>query len=140
MLSQTRGILPATALSAVVILLVVPGRARRVWVLVAVGVGLAAIAQPLLDVYSDLPEGASRADPELVQRAGRLILLAAGAVGVGWAVVQAVLAPLAGGGRQRLVHGVEAFLATAVVVVALAAPRPRWATRPTRSASSTTTS
>ena len=70
MLSQTRGILPATALSAVVILLVVPGRARRVWVLVAVGVGLAAIAQPLLDVYSDLPEGVSRADPELVQRAG----------------------------------------------------------------------
>ena len=120
LLSQTRGILPATALSAAVVLVVVPGRARRVWVLVAVGLGLAAVAQPLLDVYSDLPEGATHADRELVEHAGKLILLAAGAVGVGWAAVQAVLTPLAGGGRQRLVHGVEAFLAATVVVIALA--------------------
>ena len=86
-LSQTRGVMPAVAFSAVVVLLVVPGRARRVWALAAIGLGLVVILQPLLDVYRELPKG-QPADPELVQHAARVVLVAAAAVGVGWALVQ----------------------------------------------------
>ena len=57
LLSQTRGVIPALVVSAVVVLAVVPGRPRRVWALVAVAIGLVAIAGPLLDVYRDLPPG-----------------------------------------------------------------------------------
>ena len=47
-LSQTRGVLPATAASALVVLALVPGRPRRIWVLAVIGLGLVAISAPLL--------------------------------------------------------------------------------------------
>jgi hypothetical protein len=117
-LSETRGVIPAVVVSAVVILLVVPGRARRVWALVVIGIALAAIGQPLLDIYRELPKG-SQADPEMVRRAGQQILLAAAAAGVVWAVAQTVLGLLGGEGRDRAVHLVEGALAAAAVVVAV---------------------
>src|SRR4051812_2118467 len=117
-LSETRGVIPAVVVSTVVILLLVPGRARRVWALVVIGIALAAIGQPLLDIYRELPKG-SQADPDMVRRAGQQILLAAGAAGVVWAVAQTVLAQLAGDGRDRAVHLVEGSLAAAAVVVAV---------------------
>ena len=75
-LSQTRGVLPATAVSAVVVLALVPGRPRASCALAVIGVGLVAISAPLLDVYQNIPQG-QPADPELVKLAARRILLAA---------------------------------------------------------------
>ena len=58
------------------VLLLVPGRPRRIWALAVIGLGLVAISAPLLDVYQNIPEG-QQADPELVKFAARRILLAA---------------------------------------------------------------
>ena len=50
-LGQSRGVLPGTVVSAVILLLVVPGRARRLTLLLVMGVGVAAVSRSLLDVY-----------------------------------------------------------------------------------------
>ncbi len=53
LLGQSRGWLFALPLSALVALLVVPGRGRTVAAFGAVGIAVLAILRPLLDVYSD---------------------------------------------------------------------------------------
>jgi hypothetical protein len=119
-LSQTRAVLPAVALSAVVMLAVVPGRPRRIWVLAAVGLGLLVISQPLLDVYRE-SQGSIAPRPELVKDAARLTLLAALVVGAAWAAICALLDALGRTGpsvRTTLRRG-EALLAGAGVVLAL---------------------
>jgi O-antigen ligase len=120
LLSQTRGVLPGLVVSAVVVLALIPGRPRRVWALVAVAIGLIAIASPLLDVYRDLPPN-SQADPELVKQAARRIVFAAAVVGVLWAVVQEVLQRVAAvGPRVRTsAFRLEAVLAAIALVVAV---------------------
>ena len=122
MLSQTRGVLPAAAASGLIVLLVVPGRPRRVWILALTGLALAAISGPLLDVYQNLPEG-QPADPELVREAARRILLVALAGGVVWAVAQALLARFTGGDSPAAAwtRRSESVLAAGAVVVALLA-------------------
>jgi len=121
-LSQTRGVLPATAASGLVVLLLVPGRARRIWALAVIGLGLVAISAPLLDVYQNIPEGLP-ADPELVKFAARRILLAAVAVAVAWALAQTLLARLTAGDSPAgaWIRRGERFLAAGVVVIALVA-------------------
>jgi hypothetical protein len=119
-LSQTRGVLPATAASVVVVLALVPGRPRRIVALAVIGLGLVAISAPLLDVYQNLPEG-QQADPELVKFAARRILLAAFVVAVAWGIAQAVLGRFRAGGSPTAswMERGERFLATAVVAIAL---------------------
>ena len=121
-LSQTRGVIPATAASAVVVLALVPGRPRRIFALAVIGIGLVAISGPLLDVYRSLPEGQA-ADPELAKLAARRVILAAVLVGLAWAGVETLLqrgmtgdSSTAGWLRQG-----ERFLAAGLVVVALLA-------------------
>ena len=115
-LCQTRAVLPAVALSGVVMLAVVPGRPRRVWVLAAIGLGLLAISQPLLDVYRESKDSLSP-DPGLVEDAARLTLLAAAVVGAAWAAVLALLDRL--GRTGPAVRRGEAVVAGAVIVLAL---------------------
>jgi O-antigen ligase len=121
-LSQTRGILPATAASALVILGLVPGRSRRIFALAVIGLGLVAISAPLLDVYQNVPEGQA-ADPELVKLAARRILLAAVAVGVAWSLAQLVLDRLTSGESPTAawMRRGERFVAAAVAAVAVLA-------------------
>jgi cytochrome c-type biogenesis protein CcmH/NrfG len=119
-LSQTRGVVPAVVVSAVVVLLLVPGRPRRIWALALIGLGLVAISGPLLDVYQNIPEG-QRADPELVRLAAQRILIAAVAVGGIWALAQLLLARLTSGdaGAGDWIRRAEGLLAAGLVVVAL---------------------
>ena len=121
-LSQTRGVLPATAASALVVVALVPGRPRRIFALAAIALGLVAISGPLLDVYRNLPEGQA-ADPELVKLAARRIILAALVVGVLWAAAQALLqrGTAHGSAAAGWLRQAERFLAAGVVVVALLA-------------------
>jgi hypothetical protein len=121
-LSQTRGVLPATAASALVVLALVPGRARRIFALAVIGLGLVAISAPLLDVYRNLPSGQA-ADPELVKLAARRILLAAVGVGVAWGLAQLVLERVTAGDSAAAAwtRRGERFLAAAVVAVAVLA-------------------
>lgn len=84
LLAQSRGIVLATATSVLVVLAVVPGRARRAWALLAVAVAITAAAPALLDVYSSGRE--SRPDPATVDSAVRAAVVAAAAAGVIWAL------------------------------------------------------
>ncbi|MDX6639505.1 MAG: hypothetical protein QOF12_516 [Solirubrobacteraceae bacterium] len=120
MLSQSRGVVPALVVSAAVVLAIVPGRGRRVWVLVAVGIALAAISGPLLDVYRHA--GVSAAEPATVRHAGRAILLAAVLVGIGWAAVQLLFERAARGATPPIRRGLiraEGPLALVVAVLAV---------------------
>ena len=121
-LSQTRGVLPGTAASALVVLALVPGRPRRIFALAIIGLGLVAISAPLLDVYQNVPTGQA-ADPELVKLAARRIVQAALVVAVAWGVAQVVLERVTKGDSPTaswLRRG-ERFLAAGVVAVALLA-------------------
>ena len=84
LLGQSRGWLLVLPLAAVVALLVVPGRGRTIGAFAAVGIALAAISGPVLEVYSDwqpfMPTGGD------YDTALRAILLA----GVGLAVLGVV--------------------------------------------------
>lgn len=76
-LTQSRAVLPAVIIPAAVLLLAVPGRSRRVSVLVAVAAGVGILLGPLSDVFPDARNGDIRS-------AGRLMLLVVVGIGVAW--------------------------------------------------------
>jgi len=119
MLSQTRGVIPGLAFSGLVAFAFVPGRARRVLVLAGIGLALAAIGSPVLDVYN---QGALRADPAKVEGAGKAILLAAVLLAFIWWFVGFVasgIATAAGEPQRRALVWAERALAAVAVVVAV---------------------
>jgi hypothetical protein len=122
MLSETRGVLPGLAVSATVMLLLVPGRPRRIWVLLAVGIGVAAISQPLLDVYRHGPKATgAEADPQLVKDAARVIVVAGVAVAAAWAAARFLFGRLAAtsAGVRTALRWADGVLAVVALVAAL---------------------
>ncbi len=121
-LSQTRGVIPATAASALIVLLLVPGRPRRIFALGLIGLGVVAISAPLLDIYENVPEGMA-ADPQLVEFAAKRILIAALVVGVVWGVAQWALSRLTEGDSPTATwfRRGEGLIAAGLVAVALLA-------------------
>jgi hypothetical protein len=81
-LPQVRAVPLALGLSALALAAVVPGRRRRLWVLVFIAAGLAVVAGPLLDVYRDNPTGPS---DETVSAAIGVTLPVALVCGLVWA-------------------------------------------------------
>jgi hypothetical protein len=84
LLGQTRAVVPAAALSAVLLLVAVPGRTKRAWAIVVAGTGIAACVGPVLDVYDSVRGSAPPADGEL-RDAALAIVVASAAVGALWA-------------------------------------------------------
>jgi UDP-GlcNAc:undecaprenyl-phosphate GlcNAc-1-phosphate transferase len=83
-LAQTRAVIPAVIVSAIVLVVVLPRRTARLWALVAVAAGVALAAGPLLDVY-DSASGSQQPDAGTI-RSGVLALIGAAAVvGMLWA-------------------------------------------------------
>jgi len=83
-LGQTRAIVPALVVSALVLVVALPGRAARLWALVAVAAGVALAAGPLVDVFDS--GGAFGTPNTQTLRTGVLTLLAvSAAVGAVWA-------------------------------------------------------
>jgi UDP-N-acetylmuramyl pentapeptide phosphotransferase/UDP-N-acetylglucosamine-1-phosphate transferase len=114
-LSETRAIVPAIVVSAVVLLALVPGRARRGWVLVVVVGSVAAISSPLLHVF-DQPSATVTAGS--ARDAAVAILAAAVVAGLLWTALTAVTAraaPYAGPITRRA----PAAALVALVVLAL---------------------
>ena len=125
LVGQTRGVLPGVAVSAVAVLLLVPGRGRRLWVLIVLGAGLALLSQPLLDVYQETPAADPNGLPEdVAQSAATAMLLGAALFGALWAGGQYLISgPLAGLTRDPERARALRSLATvaAVAIVGLAA-------------------
>ena len=121
MLSQTRGVIPGLAFSGLIVFALVPGRARRVLVLVGIGVALVAIGSPVLDVYN---KGALLADPAKVESAGKAVLLGALLLAFVWWFVGFVMGGIAGaasGPQRRALVWAERALAAAGVAAAIIA-------------------
>ena len=86
-LGQTRAVVPAVAVSAVVLLAVLPGRSQRLWVLLAIAAGLGVALAPLLDVY-DTGSSFDAPDPDTLRTAVLALLGAAVLAGGCWAAAR----------------------------------------------------
>ena len=84
LLGQTRAVLPAVALSVLVMLAALPGRTRRGWALAVVAAGVAACSGPVLDVYDSVGSGRAPSD-DVLRDAAVAMLIASAAVGAVWA-------------------------------------------------------
>jgi hypothetical protein len=87
-LSQSRSVVLAFVVPVLAVLLLVPGRQRRVWLLLLLVGGVAAISSPLIDVYDLGNEGNPGFDDAIRSAAGWIVLAAAG-VGVVWGAIVA---------------------------------------------------
>src|SRR4051794_23397952 len=85
-LTQTRAIVPALGLSVLVMVVVVPGRERRLWALAVIGVAFAIAAQPVLDVYRSAT-AAGAVHEDVIADAARALLIASVLAGAVWAVI-----------------------------------------------------
>ncbi|WP_210491636.1 O-antigen ligase family protein [Patulibacter sp. SYSU D01012] len=94
LLCQSRGVLAALVVGALVVVLAVDGRVRRAWAALLVAAALVAIAGTLGDVLGSTTYRGT--PPSAVHHAGRAVLLAAGTVGVAWAACVALASRLRG--------------------------------------------
>ncbi|HEV7493353.1 O-antigen ligase family protein [Baekduia sp.] len=93
LLTQSRGAVLALVGTLVVVLVLVPGRLRRAWLLVVIGAGVAAVAAPLLDLYGAAPITTPPSSGE-IRDALIPLLLAAAVVGLVWGgLTSAILRP-----------------------------------------------
>ena len=87
LLTQTRAVVPAVVVSAVVLVALLPRRHARAWVLVAIAVGVAGAAGPLLGVY-DSSSGGEPPDPDAIRTAVTALLGASLLTGALWALAR----------------------------------------------------
>jgi len=89
LLTVSRGVAAAVLASILVVVLAVPGRLRRVWLLLALGAATAALAGPAHDVYAS-GVGRASVDPDLLADVAVRALVAAAVVGVVWGLLTAL--------------------------------------------------
>ena len=116
-LAQSRGTIVGLALSALVVLALVPGRRRRLWVLLVAGATIAVIWPELADVYRDPEPITGGARSSALVSAGQAIVAAALGVGLAWGVVCAALQSVA---QRRVVSGRALGRTSAALLAALA--------------------
>jgi hypothetical protein len=118
LLTQSRGVALAGAVSAAVVIALVPGRVRRCWALVAVFGAVALAAPALLDVY---PAGNTGPVPvDLGHRAARHLGFAAVLAGVVWGAAVWVAGRRDQPELRRAAAGLLAVGAIAAVAIGLA--------------------
>jgi hypothetical protein len=114
-LSQTRSILPALAVSVLFLLVLVPGRVPRALVLLTVAAGVAAALPALLEVYDSSSQGDRPVDPATVRSAALALMATSALAGAVWALGTRIVERM--GERARD----EARRATAVALIGAAA-------------------
>ncbi len=120
LLSQSRAVAFAGLAVAALLLAVVPGRRRRGWCLVTLGLGVVLAAGPLLDVYGATTPGDRRPDEDALRGAVLGLFAAAALAGAAWGCVRWLAgrsAPAPARARMRVLSGT----ALALVGLALAA-------------------
>jgi len=118
---QTRAVIPAALASIVILVLVLPGRVRRAWALLAIAVGLAIALGSILDVFGSVREAAQGPDAGTLRGAVVALLLAsllAGAIFAAGSWLAARVAERVGVRSLRLASGGLAAGIVAVTVIA----------------------
>jgi UDP-N-acetylmuramyl pentapeptide phosphotransferase/UDP-N-acetylglucosamine-1-phosphate transferase len=118
LLGQTRAVLPAVVLSALLLLVVVPGRTKRAWALAVAGVGILACMGPVLDVYDSVRGGSPPADDKLRDAALAILVASAGA-GAVWGGATAIAGRMGDRTSRARRFAWAPLAAGAVVVLAL---------------------
>jgi UDP-GlcNAc:undecaprenyl-phosphate GlcNAc-1-phosphate transferase len=116
-LSESRAIVPAILVSAVVLLALVPGRVRRGWALVLTVGAVAAISGPLIAVYDQAGNSVSAGS---ARDAALAIVVAAVAAGLIWAVAVAVAERVTAGSGSAVVRRAPAVVLVALVLAVVA--------------------
>jgi UDP-N-acetylmuramyl pentapeptide phosphotransferase/UDP-N-acetylglucosamine-1-phosphate transferase len=98
LLAQTRAVLPALVISALVLLLAVPGRVRRAWLLILVLGAVLAALDPLLAVYDS---GELAPDADALRRAVLWALAMSAICGAIWGGVTAATARVESHSKER---------------------------------------
>lgn len=117
LLCQTRAVLPALVLSLLLFVVFVPGRTRRIWIMVVAGAAVLVAAGPLLEVYDSSRAGNLPTDDTL-RAAGLAALAGALAAGVAWFVAERLVST-AGARIPRGAGKVLAAVPLAAVVVGM---------------------
>ena len=90
-LTQSRAVVPAVLLSAIVLLILYPGRAARLWTLLAAATGTVAASHWTFAIYADrIPRQARAVPDDLAQGAAIAILVTATIAGLVWFAVTAL--------------------------------------------------
>ncbi len=121
LLTDSRGTVFAFGASAFLLLLLVPGRNRRAWIVLAVLAGLALAWGPLTDVTQALPAQRIAPPAETIRLAAERSLLIAAAVGVVWGLASWAVAAARGRSRALAVNlpRISAALLACVAVIAV---------------------
>ncbi len=117
-LSEARGVALALVVSAAVILILVPGRRRRAWVLLAVAAGVVAVAPSLFDVYR-LGTGGQAVAGSTIRHAGELAVLVAALAGLCWAGATTALSAVASRRPEARRHIALASTSTLIALAIL---------------------
>ncbi len=124
LLTQSRGVVLATVLGVLVVILCVGGRLRRAGAAVVIGAAIVAVLPTLTDVLSRTTFEGTPASA--VRDAGTALLLASVAVGVAWGLLVAAAARLPAatvrGLRRAAVVAIVAVAVVGLVVAAVRAP------------------
>jgi UDP-GlcNAc:undecaprenyl-phosphate GlcNAc-1-phosphate transferase len=117
-LAQSRGAVLATVLSAIVVVVALPHRLRRIWALLVLAGCVAAVLPTLLDVYELGSTG--RAVDEALTDAAVAALLASGAAGIAWGAIVGAGTTITRA-RPRLADGLRGALGGLVTLLAVGA-------------------
>ncbi|HVF77400.1 MAG TPA: O-antigen ligase family protein [Solirubrobacteraceae bacterium] len=115
LLTQSRAGLASLGVTAVLLVILFPGRARRMWLLLVIGASVALVGGELAHVYSQAPPGRFEPEAEVVNRAVAHLLLAGFAAAAAWSIVSALLR------RPALATPAARRAGAAVLVVAMLA-------------------
>ncbi len=118
LLTQSRGALLAVACALCFLLAAIPGRVRRAWLCVFVGVAVAAAAGSLLGVYSSTPSALAQPADGVVHHAVRLLLVASLGCGLAWGFATSALGGDPGPSERLRRAGRWGLLAIAAAAVA----------------------
>lgn len=117
-LTESRGTVFAFAASAALVLLLIPGRNRRAWILVVLLAGLALAWGPLSDVIETLRPNQFAPPEDAIRLAAERSLLVAVAVGVFWGLASWAVAA-ARAGSSGLARSLPRFSAAALAAIAV---------------------
>jgi hypothetical protein len=117
-LTESRGIALGFAVAAIVVVAAVPGRQRRLWIILPIIAGLVAIGGHLLDVYHDPVASDGLPNDATVRTAARWALAMALCVGAIWGALDLVAAGVArrGAAAQRALRRISTVGLVAVAV------------------------
>jgi len=121
LLGQTRAVIPAALASVVILVLVLPGRTRRAWALLAIGLGVALSLESILELFDSAGGGRPRPEAGAVHDAVITLLACSVLVGALFAAASWAAARVGDRVGERPLRLASGGAAAGIVVLAMVA-------------------